>query len=292
MATPFRFGVVTGGEASRAAWIDFARRAEDLGYSSLLMPDRIMLPLALFPALTIAAEATTTLRVGSYVFCNDLRHPAILAKDAATLDLLSDGRLELGIGAGVGPDDYERLGIPFESAGTRVGRVEEAVQIIKRLFTEERVSFEGKYYTLKDAPGTPSPTQKPHPPIFIGSAGRRLLTFAARHANCIAPNLRWGQPGTQDATLEEKIGWIREAAGERFAHIELCQVAYDIELTDSSAPIGDRTGGPRMPMRKMSTEQAIEHLLEGRERYGFSYIQVSSAQMEHLAPVIARLAGK
>jgi probable F420-dependent oxidoreductase len=295
MSHPFRFGVVTTGTPTRAAWISLAQQAEALGYASLLMPDRPSLGgLAPVAALATAAAATTTLRVGSYVFCNDYRHPLLLAKEAATLDLLSDGRFELGLGAGVAAPEYERLGVPFGEAGVRVSRVEEAVQIIKHFFTDEVVNFAGKYYTITGITGQPKPVQQPHPPIFIGSAGKRMLRMAAREAQSIAPTLKWVRPGStpDDVSLEEKVGWIREAAGERFADLELCQTIYDIVITDSPTPIGAQAGGPMLPKRPLSLAQAVEQLQEQRAHYGFSYIQVHQGQLENFAPVVARLAGQ
>jgi probable F420-dependent oxidoreductase len=295
MSKLFRFGVVSGGIPSREAWITLARTAEDLGYSSLLMPDRMGTPLAVISALTIAAGATTKLRVGSYVIANDYRHPAILAREAATLDLLSDGRFEFGIGAGVGQPDYQQMGLTFESAGTRVSRVEEAIHIIKQFFTEDVVNFSGKYYTIEGLRGQPKPVQKPHPPIFIGSTGKRLLTFAAREANSIAPNVIGGElaPGSPSAggTMEEKIEWIREAAGKRFDQLELCQTNYGLVITDSDSEAAPPQW-PTIQPRPMTTEQAVEYFQEQRERYGFSYWQISSGQMKNFAPVVARLAGK
>jgi probable F420-dependent oxidoreductase len=294
MSKLFRFGVVSGGIPSREAWITLARTAEDLGYSTLLMPDRMGTPLAALTALAIAAEATTKLRVGSYVFANDYRHPAILAREAATLDLLSGGRFELGIGAGVGQPDYQQMGLTFESAGTRVGRVEEALHIIKQFFTEEIVNFSGKYYTVEGLRGQPKPVQKPHPPIFIGSTGKRLLTFAAREANSIAPNVIGGEiaPGSAavGGTMEDKIGWIREAAGDRFDQLELCQSIYGIVITDSDS----EAAAPQwssIRQQPMTTEQAVAYFQELRERYGFSYWQVSQGQVKNFAPVVAQLAG-
>ena len=297
MHRPFRFGVVTASAQSHAAWVSLARRAEELGYATLLMPDRPSLGgLAPFTALAVAAESTTSLRVGSYVFCNDYRHPALLAREVATLDLLSDGRFELGLGAGVGPSDYGQLGISFESAGIRVSRLEEALHIIKQLFTEEIVNFSGKYYTITEMKGLPRPVQKPHPPIFIGSTGKRMLSIAAREADIIAITSRMTAQGTDptDANPEQKVAWVREAAGERFAHLELAQTAYSIMITDSRADVASQARElpsfiPRIPM---SVEQAVAHLLEQRERYGYSYIQVNDAQIESFAPVVARLTGK
>lgn len=292
MTRPFRFGVVASA-SSRDEWVSLARKAESLGYSTLLMPDRMMMSLGLLTALSVAAEATTSLRVGSYVFANDYRHPALLAKEIATLDLLSNGRVEIGLGAGVGGGDYEQLGITFDSAGTRVSRFEEALLIIKQFFTQESVNFTGKYYTVTNLKSIPRPVQRPHPPIFVGSTGKRMLTFAAREATIVSPNLKWAQAGQPaDVPLEEKVAWIREAAGARFAQLELAQSIYDIAITDSPVPTAPQPGGPPAPKRSMSLEQTIEYVLALRERYSFSYLQVHSGQMENFAPVVARLAGK
>src|SRR5215468_2967950 len=201
MQKTFRFGVVSGGLTSPEAWVAQARRIEELGYASLLMPDRpSMGGFALFSALAIAAAATTSLHVGSYVFCNDYRHPAMLVKEVATLDLLSGGRFELGLGAGVTGYDYQQMGLSFENAGTRVSRVEEAILIIKQFFTREEVNFSGKYYTITGMKALPRPARQPHPPIFIGSGGKRMLTLAARGANIIAPTLKF-RPDPTDAPL-------------------------------------------------------------------------------------------
>ena len=296
MPKPFRFGVVSGGHTSPDAWITQARRVEELGYASLLMPDRPSIGgFALFSALAVAAAATTSLHVGSYVFCNDYRHPAMLVKEVATIDALSGGRFELGLGAGVSGSDYQQMGLPFESAGTRVSRLEEALLIIKQFFMSEEVNFSGKYYTITGMKALPKPAQQPHPPIFIGSGGKRMLTIAAREADIIAPTLKMGPQGIDpsDASMEEKLAWIQSAAGERFSQIELAQVAYGISITDSS---GEATPPPGLPFsmraRGMSTEQAAEHLLEQRDRYGFSYIQVFEGQIENFASVVARLNGK
>ncbi|GCE30413.1 LLM class F420-dependent oxidoreductase [Dictyobacter alpinus] len=296
MQRPFRFGVVGGSAASREAWITYARLIEELGYSTLLLPDRAQMGLAPFASLSVAATATSSLRVGSYVFCNDYRHPAILAKEIATLDLLSDGRFEIGIGAGVGPMDYTQMGLPFESAGDRVGRVEETLTIIKQYFCQERVNFSGKYYTITDLPGLPHPVQQPHPPIFIGSAGKRLLSIAARQADIISPNLKYSPQGSgaTDVSMAQKIDWLREAAGERFEQLELSQAVFNYVITDSPVKVARLVNGPPMPIQPtpLSTEQAIESLLKQREELGFSYIQVGENQLENFAPVVARLTGK
>ena len=294
MHRPFRFGVVVSQAQSHTAWIATARRAEELGYSTLLMPDRTTIgSLAPFTALAVAAEATTVLRIGSYVFCNEYRHPVILAREGASLDLLSEGRFELGLGAGVGPYEAQRMGIPFANAGVRVSHLEEALQLIKQLFTEETVNFNGKYYTISEMKGNIPPVQKPHMPILVAGAGERMLKLAAREADIIAIGSKITAQGLDptDATLEQKIAWIKEAAGKRFAELELSQTIYDLVITDSEAAISQHQGPP-IPKRPMSTEQAIAQLLEQRDHYGFSYLQVYEGQMENFAPIVARLVGQ
>lgn len=295
MHRPFRFGVVAAQAASRTAWVTIARRVEELGYATLLIPDRANVgSLAPTPALAVAASATTSLRLGSYVFCNGYRHPVLLAREAATLDLLSDGRFEPGLGTGVSSSEFEQMGIPFGSAGARLEQLAETLQIMKRLFTEEVVSFTGKYYTIREMKGYPRPVQKPHPPILVAGAGERMLKLAAREADIIAIGSKITAQGVNptDATLEQKIAWIKEAAGDRFADLELCQTIFDLEITDSGTARSSQPGGWSIPGRLLTTEQAVAHLLELRERYGFSYLQVSAGQVENFAPVVARLAGK
>jgi probable F420-dependent oxidoreductase len=278
----FRFGVVTGGHPSRSAWTALAQRTEELGYSTLLMPDVMGTPLATIPAVCVAATATTTLRVGSYVCVNDYRHPALLARDIATLDQLSDGRVELGLGAGNWPHEFQQLGLPFDQAGIRVSRFAEGLAIIKAFFTAEIVNFTGSYYTITGLRSHPRPRQQPHPPILIGSSGRRMLTLAAREAEIILPT-----PPT-----EEKIGWIRESAGERFKRLELGRAAFELDLIDSPHVAAPPFAGMPVEARPMTIEQAVEYLWSQRDQLGISYIQVQERQLENFAPVVARLAGK
>jgi probable F420-dependent oxidoreductase len=295
MHRPFRFGVVAAYAPSRTAWITTARRVEELGYSTLLMPDRVNIgSLAPLTALAVAAGATTSLRIGSYVFCNDYRHPVLLAREAATLDLLSEGRFELGLGAGVGPSEFQQLGIPFANAGTRVSRLEETLQLMKRLFTEETVNFTGKHYTIIEMKGYPRPVQKPRLPILVAGAGERMLKLAAREADIVAIGSRITRQGADpaDATLEQKIAWIKEASGQRFTDLELSQTIYDMMITDSRTALSSQSGGPPIPKRPLSIEQAVAQLLEQRDRYGFSYLQVYEGQMENFAPVVEQLSAK
>ena len=295
MPRPFRFGVIGTYAPSLTVWVTFARKVEELGYATLLIPDRTNVgSLAPVPAMAVAASATTSLHVGSYVFCNGYRHPVLLAREAATLDLLSDGRFEPGLGTGVSSSEFEQMGIPFGSAGARVEQLEETLQIMKRLFTEETVSFTGKRYTISEMKGYPKPVQKPYPPILVAGSGERMLKIAAREADIIAIGTKISAHGVDpsDPTMEQKITWIKEAAGDRFADLELCQTIFDLEITDSGTAFSSVPGGWSIPKRPLTTEQAIAHLLEQRERYGFSYLQVSTGQVENFAPVVAQLAGK
>ncbi len=294
MQRPFRFGVVAAHATSNAAWIATAQRAEALGYATLLMPDRTSTgTLAPFPALAVAAQATTRLRLGTYVTCNGYHHPVVLARESATLDILSGGRFELGLGAGVSPAEFQRMGIPAGSPGARVEQLTEALQLLKRLFTEETVTFAGEHYTVTDLKGNLRPIQQPYPPLLVAGAGPRLLKVAAREANSIviASRVSAQSADPADPPLEQKISWIKEAAGDRFSDLELGQTIFDLEISDSEAALGPEAGWPPVPRRSLRVDQAIAHLTEQQDRFGFSYLQVSAGQMENFAPVVARLSG-
>jgi probable F420-dependent oxidoreductase len=310
---PFRFGVSVHGSKSRAEWRDIARQAEVLGYSTLLLPDHLGDQLSPIPALVAAADATSILRVGSLVFDNDFRHPVMLAKEAATLDVLSGGRLELGVGAGWMKPEYERAGIPFERASVRIARMEEAIRIVKGLFAHGPVDFAGRYYTITGLEGFPKPVQRPHPPLHIGGGGQRLLSVAAREADIIGflPRARPDGQGQDitDATpeaLEQKITWVREAAGARFADLELGILVAQVLTTEDREQAAHLIASTLARGFKVSTDvilqapylllgtvdQICEDLLARRERYGISYISVFEQSMETLAPVVVRLAGQ
>jgi probable F420-dependent oxidoreductase len=309
----FRFGVSVHGVRSKKEWVELARQVEDLGYSTLLMPDHLGEQLSPIPALVAAAEATSTLRVGSLVFDNDFRHPAMLAKEAATLDLLSEGRLELGMGAGWMKGEYERAGIPFERASLRIDRLEESVKIVKGLFGEGPVNFTGRHYTINGMEGFPKPLQRPHPPIHIGGGGQRLLSLAAREADIVGflPRARPDGKGqnladTTPASLDEKVAWVRAAAGERFDDLELGILVAQVFTTEEREQAAHFIANTLAAGYNVSTEdilqapylligsidQICDDLLARRERYGISYISVFENSLEALAPVIERLAGK
>lgn len=307
MPRPFRFAVQLSTASSREDWVDKARRAEDLGYSTLFMPDHFGDQFAPVPALMAAADATTTLRIGTLVLDNDYRHPLVLAKEAATLDLLSGGRLELGIGAGWMRSDYEQSGIAYDSPGTRIDRFEEGLAILKGLLAGEEVSFEGRFYDVHGSAG-PRPAQQPHPPILIGGGARRMLTIAGREADIVSINfdLREGAIGpavgaTGTAELvDQKIEWVRDGAGDRFDEIELGVTVFVAAVTDDAAGLAGMLAGGfgltteqalEMPFALVGTvEQMVEALQARRERFGISYVAFSGDQIDAMAPVVAALA--
>src|SRR3989449_3664708 len=226
---PFRFGINARDARSRAEWQDKARKVEALGYSTLMVPDHLWPVLAPIPALLSAAAATSTLRVGTNVINNDLRHPVVLAREAATVDLLTDGRLELGLGAGYVRSEYDQAGLRFDRGGIRVERLAESGTIIKGLLGGTEVNFAGQHYPVTGHKIHPRPIQRPHPPIIIGGNGPRLLTLAAREADIVnftgihftsggsAPDMT----GWKVAGVDERMRAVREAAGQRFDRLEL-----------------------------------------------------------------------
>ena len=281
-----------------------------MGYSAVYLPDHFGDQVGPIAALMAAADATATLRVGSLVFDNDYRHPVVLAKEAATLDLLSGGRLDLGIGAGWMVSDYEQAGIPYHSAGTRIDRLAEAVTIIKKFFAGGEFSFEGKHYTIKGLEGSPLPLQKPHPRFLLGGGGRKMLSLAAREADIVHVNYNLNegrinpklvQTGMAEAT-DEKLGWIREASGDRFDAIELGFTVFFANVTEDRESLAEALAPsmgfePRnvleMPHFLIGTLGQIEEDLQARrDRYGFSDVIVPGEVAEDLAPVVERLAGR
>ena len=305
---PFRFGVTAPTPSGGTDWVERARRVEQLGYSILVVPDHFRDHLAPVPALTAAALATTRLRVGSLVFSNDFRHPAVLAKEAATIDVLSGGRFELGLGGGWLRAEYDQTGIPFEAPGTRVERLEEAVTIIKGLLAGERVTFAGRHYTIADLEGRPTPVQRPHPPIAIGGGGRRTLSLAAREASIVGlvPRARRDGSGLDlsdlsDAATREKLEWVRSAAGARFDSLEINALIQAVVVADQRMTAADQLASRFKVAREVvlgtvyvavgTIEEICETLRQRRERHGISYLTVFERDMEAFAPVVARLAG-
>ena len=306
---PFRFGLMAAKAGSSAEWTDIAKKAEDLGYSCLLMPDHYGDQLGVIPALASAAAVTTDLRVGSLVFANDFRHPALLAKDTATIDLLSDGRLEVGVGAGWMNEDYSWTGVPHDRAGVRIDRMIEAIEVLKGLWGPDAFSYAGDHYTITEMNGLPKPVQAGGPPLIVGGGGKRVLSTAARLADIVGvnPNVGEGTVGAEaiasmsaDAT-EEKLGWVRDAAGDRFDDIEISILKFVTVVTDDRDSVAEMVGG-RMGMDAAtilasphtmvgSADQIADELTEQRDRWQGSYVTVQLDALDAFAPVVAKLAG-
>lgn len=306
----FRFGIQLSTAANSVAWADLAREAEDLGYATLFVPDHFGDQLAPGPALVAAADATRELRVGTLVLDNDYKHPVVTAKEMASVDLLSDGRLELGLGAGWMASDYEQSGIPMDSAAERVDRLEEGIAVIKGLFAPGPFGFTGKHYQVSDLDGQPKPRQAPHPPLIIGGGGPRVLALAGREADIVGinPAIRSGRvdgAAARDGAAEvtdRKVAWVKAAAGARYDDLELTMLTFLCTVTDDRAgtlanvaPLFglDPDGLAAYPHAWVgSVDEIVEDLEAGRERWDVSYLVVQGADnMRSMAPVVARLAG-
>jgi probable F420-dependent oxidoreductase len=305
----FRFGAQLSFAGSGVEWANKARRVEELGFAALCVPDHFDDQLAPFPALVAAGAATTSLRVGTLVLDNDYRHPLLVAKEAATVDLLTGGRLELGMGAGWLRRDYEQAGIPCDPPGIRIDRLEEGVAVVKGLLAGGAFSFRGKHYEINGHPGTPLPVQRPRPPILVGGGGRRILSLAGREADIVSVNfdLRSGSLGPHlgaTATAEvtaERVRWVREAAGDRFDDVELSYTVYLTLVTEDREAVAAGLGSGfgldaeqalSMPNFAIGTvAQIADELERRRDELGFSYVVVGGECHEAMAPVVARLAG-
>src|SRR5215207_3279719 len=307
----FRFGVMCSHASSSADFREKARQAEALGYSTLFVPDHFIdHPLAPMPAMATAAAVTGALRVGSLVLGNDYKHPVVLAREAATLDLLSDGRLELGLGAGWMTADYEKAGLQLDRPGVRIDRLEESVAIVKGLMADGPFTFHGKHYTVTDLDGQPKPVQQPHPPFIIGGGAPKILTLAAREADIVGinANLRGGVAISEDAArsmtgaaTDEKIARLRAAAGARFEELEIQSFVGFTNFTDDRRSLAEMMAGAfgvspdevlETPVVLAGTlEQMIDDLLARRERWHMSYVVVGVDVMEQFAPAVAKLAG-
>lgn len=310
---PFRFGCGLFNGSTRGELVDTARRAESLGYSVGLMPDHYAPMLSPLIALQAAADATEKLRLGTFVIANDYRHPVELVKEFATLDVLSGGRVEIGVGSGYAKDEYESVGLPYDAAGVRVERLGESVRLIRRLLSGEKVTFAGEHYQVKDYENFPKPVQE-RVPVLVGGGGRRVLSIAACEADIVgfaASGAGFGgdpfASGTWEATAT-KVGWVRAAAGERFGDLELNSYSslWPHKLTDT--PLADARGyldqvRKHYPQTSITPEQLLEspHVFVGsveflvekfrrmRAELGISYFMLYDP--DSLAPVVERLAG-
>jgi probable F420-dependent oxidoreductase len=219
---PFRFLAPIGDGVTDARTLAAdAREAEAIGVDVLVRSDHLLEQHAPLPVLATVAAVTERVRVGTFVLNVDLRHPAVLAQELGSLDVLSGGRLEIGMGAGWNEPEYDAIGIAYDPVPTRVARLTEAVRVLKGCFADGPFSYAGEHYRITDHDGYPKPVQRPHPPLFLGGGGRRALTLAAREADIIGLAPRPNDPRSMTAAAtEEKIGWVRAAAGDRFDRLE------------------------------------------------------------------------
>lgn len=321
-ARPFRFSLQAFETTSGQAWRDTAMKAEDLGYSTLFTTDHYFGPgsisqtsghrpvdVAPVAAMTAAAAATSTLRVGCRVFGVDYHHPVVLAKEMATVDLLSDGRLEIGMGAGWTAAEYDGLGIPMDRPGVRIERLGEALDVLDAHFSGEPITVDGTYSKVHGFSGLPRPVQQPRPPVMIGGGAPRILRLAGARADIVSINFNnsagalgaSGVMGSDVAGTEDKLSWVREGAGDRFEDIELEVAAYFIAVGDNAGAAAEAMAQrfgvtadvfAEHPHALLGSLDAVcDRLVERRERFGFSYICVAQRHLEEFAPVVARLSG-
>ena len=306
----FRFGIQVSSAPTAREWIDLAKRSEAAGYDVLTMPDHFTDQLAPVPALMAAAQATSTLRVGALVFDNDYKHPVVLAKELATMDLLSDGRTEIGLGAGWMISDYQQAGMPYDSPKVRIDRFIEGLAVIRGAMAEGPFSFSGDHYTVTDYNGMPKPLQSPCPPVLSGGGGKRVLTFAAREADIVGINgtLTAGVVGPEAIStmtaeaVDQKVALVAEAGAHRLDDIEMNIRTFFVKVTDDrAATISGISAMLHVPETMISespfaligsVQSVTEQILERREKWGFSYTIVGAENLDEMAPVVAALRGK
>jgi probable F420-dependent oxidoreductase len=260
MSHPFRVGAGLAATSSATEFAENARRIEGLGYNIGLVPDHFEESwFAAGPALVAAAFATTTLRVGSLVYSNNFRHPALLAREAATIDVLSEGRFEFGVGAGYYLPEYRQTGITLPPPRVRVEQLRETLAVVKGLWSDGPLSFSGEHYTITEMEGWPKPLQQPRPPIQVGGGGRRLLALAAQEADIIGIIAQSAKGGgadigsDTDAVVGAKVSWVREAAGERFDQLELAALIWQVVVTDHPRSAAEAVA----PRRGLTGDQVL-----------------------------------
>jgi probable F420-dependent oxidoreductase len=302
--TPFRFCVATGGVKTAAEWRELARKAEGSGYDLLTMTDHVDQPMAPLAALGMAAAVTTTLRLGTYVMCHDLRNPVVVAKEFATLDLISGGRAEIGLGAGWRQDDYTQTGIPFDTRTQRFERFTEYLDLICKLLAGGPVTYQGRHFSVADVTNLPSPA-KPIP-LLIGGSRRRLIELAARRADTVSVAPSRHPDGSRstywDIEIDDRVRWARAAAAVRPTQPEFdlalleCRVLPNPRptITQLSATLGIREDQiDAVPSLLVgSASQITEALLARRERWGVSRVTIPDTALEAIAPIVARLGGR
>jgi probable F420-dependent oxidoreductase len=320
MQRPFRFAVQAANAKSAAEWRDLVRKVEDLGYSTLFLADHYLGPgparraahtpeqdLAPIAAMAAAAALTSTLRIGCRVFCVDYHVPAVLAKEIATLELLSDGRLEVGLGGGWSEGEYQAMGIPFDRPGRRISKLEEVIALVKAHFAGAELDCKGEFVNVRGYAGTPPPVRRPHPPIMIGGGKKRVLSLAGREGDIASisnvPFVAVNEDGlTPEAEAVRRVGFVRAAAGERFAELDIESSPYFTEITNRPDEAFARVASQvRLPAELLadhpnvlvgSPEAIAERLIARREKIGFNYVSVQQSQVERFAPIAARLNGR
>jgi len=322
MSRPFRFGVQSYSPSSADEWRAQVCRAEELGFSTFTVADHVIGPgpaltptghpvqtVAAIPAMAVAAECTSTIRIGSRVLCLDYRNPVMLAKELATLDFFSRGRLEIGLGAGWLENEYDAIGVPFETAAVRLDRLEETVTLLRSSFADGELSQTGRHVHAVGFEAVPKPIQRPMPPLMIGGGSRRVLSIAGREADIVSLNFdnstgRLGAEGVGSSTAEltdQKIEWIRAAAGRRFDDIELEIGAYFTVVTSNVEVVAKMAAMFGMTPDTFaehphaligSVDSICDQLVERRDRYGISYVTFGASVLEAVAPIVERLSGR
>jgi probable F420-dependent oxidoreductase len=307
MERKIRFSTQSGGQPTGEEWLARAKRIEAIGYDTLSMPDHMVGGAwSNMPALGAAAAVTTRLRLGNLVLDNDFRNPVVLAREFATLDVISNGRVEIGLGAGWFDRDYQGTGIPFDRGRVRVARLAEAVTLMKRVFTEDEVSFEGTYYRTTKSECRPKTVQQPRPPILIAAGGQQILELAGREAEIVAiipPAAGVLPPSPDDVTptgVRKQIDVVRKGAGSRFGEIELsCFV--DVTLTNDRAKtiaelaekgkVDPAVLGSSVYRGIGTLDEVREHIVRVRRETGITYFCLRGPHAEELAPVVKALSG-
>ncbi len=307
---PFRFGVGLHEPLAGRTFADSARELEDLGYSTIFVPDHFDEGLGPIAAMSVAATVTTRIRVGTLVLACDFRHPAVLARELATIDQLSQGRLEVGLGAGWKRTDYDRSGIGMDPPGARVGRMIEYTAVLKGLFAAGPFSFAGEHYTITELDGTPAPYRPGGPPILIAGGARRVLRFAGSAADIVGVNasIHSGEIDAAAAAaslatrVDAKVGWVREGAGDRFGDLELNAWLAIASVTDRAEELAaelapfyqaDADSVRSSPLTLIGSAEEIADLLRyRREHWGYSYTGIPAAQAREFAHVVAGLTGE
>jgi probable F420-dependent oxidoreductase len=307
MERKIRFATQSGGQPTGAEWLARAKRLEEIGYATLSMPDHMVGGAwSTMPALAAAAAVTTKIRLGNLVIDNDFRNPVVLAREFATLDVISNGRVEIGLGAGWFDRDYQSTGIPFDRGRVRVARLAEAVTLMKRVFTEDEVTFEGTYYRTVKSESRPKTVQQPRPPILIAAGGPQILELAGREADIVAvipPGAGVKTPAPDDvaaAGVRRQIEVVRQAAGSRFDEIEL-SCFLDVTLTDDrkktiaglaeKAKVDPAVIGSSVYRPIGTLDHVREHVVRVRRETGITYFCLRGPHVEELAPIVKELAG-